>query len=196
MATFLVICQGIGLAAACGVRPFLPALLAGGLARGALGLDFDRTDYSFLESPIFLLAAAAGLVVVTVIERRRGAPALGPGAMAAAVGGVGIGMGALEFGGSLADVGEPAWPGLVGGLACAALTQAAVRNFFGRVVARLDREARAALVIYLEGLALAFAAVAVVLPPLSLVVVAVALVLLVRGRHRDQRKYAGLRVLR
>ena len=103
MATFLVICQGIGLAAACGVRPFLPALLAGGLAVGARGLDFDGTDYRFLESPIFLLAAAIGLVVVTVIERRRGAPALGPGALAAAVGGLGIGVGALEFAGSLAD---------------------------------------------------------------------------------------------
>jgi hypothetical protein len=32
METLLVICQGIGLAAACGVRPFLPALLAGALA--------------------------------------------------------------------------------------------------------------------------------------------------------------------
>jgi hypothetical protein len=196
MATFLVICQGIGLAAACGVRPFLPVLLAGALAGGARGLDFDGTGYSFLESPIFLLAAAVGLVVVTVIERMRGAPALGPGALAAAVGGVGIGVGALEFAGSLADEGKAAWPGLVAGLGCAALAQAAARNFFGRVAARLDREARAALVIYLEGVALGVAAVAVLVPPVSLLVLAAAAVLLVRGRRRDERKYAGLRVLR
>jgi hypothetical protein len=61
---------------------------------------------------------------------------------------------------------------------------------------RLDREARAALVIYLEGLALAIAALAILLPPVSLVVVGAAVVLLLRGRRRDQRKYAGLRVLR
>ena len=61
--------------------------------------------------------------------------------------------------GYLATLG--AYAGLVGGLACAALTQAAARNFFGRVVARLDREARAALVIYLEGLALGWTLVRV-----------------------------------
>ena len=196
MATFLVICQGVGLAAACGVRPFLPVLLAGALAAGARGLDFDGTGYRFLESPVFLLATVVGLLVVTVIERRRGAPALGPGALAAVVGGVGIGVGALEFAGSLADEGKLAWPGLVAGLACAALAQAAARNFFGRVAARLDPEARAALIIYLEGLALALAAVAVLVPPLSLIALATAVVLLVRGRRRDERKYAGLRVLR
>jgi len=196
MATFLVICQGIGLAAACGVRPFLPVLLAGALAAGARGLDFDGTGYRFLESPVFLLATVVGLLVVTVIERRRGAPALGPGALAAVVGGVGIGVGALEFAGSLADEGKLAWPGLVAGLACAALAQAAARNFFGRVAARLDPEARAALIIYLEGLALALAAAAVLVPPLSLIALATAVVLLVRGRRRDERKYAGLRVLR
>ena len=34
---------------ACG--PFLPPLLAGALARGDVGIDFDGTDWSFLESP-------------------------------------------------------------------------------------------------------------------------------------------------
>ena len=48
---FLVICQGIGLATAAGVRPFLPALLAGALAGADSGLDFDGTDFSFLERP-------------------------------------------------------------------------------------------------------------------------------------------------
>lgn len=196
MDTFLVICQGAGLAAACGVRPFLPVLLAGALAGGARGLDFDGTDYAFLERPAFMLAAAIGLVVVTVIERRRGGPALGPGALAATVGGVSIGVGALEFAGSLADEGRLAWPGLVAGVACAALAQAAARNLFGRAAARLDSEARAALVIYLEGLALALAAAAVLVPPVSLLALAAAVVLLVRGRRRDERKYAGLRILR
>ena len=41
--------QGVGIAAAVGVRPFLPALLAGALAAGDLGIDFDGTDCAFLE---------------------------------------------------------------------------------------------------------------------------------------------------
>src|ERR671916_839159 len=51
--------QGAGLAGASGVRPFLPPLLAGALARADAGIDFDGTDLSFLESPWFLLAVLA-----------------------------------------------------------------------------------------------------------------------------------------
>src|SRR5256885_14801973 len=53
--------QGVGLAAAIGIRPFLPTLLAGALAAGNAGLDFDHTDFRFLEKWPFLLAV---LVVV------------------------------------------------------------------------------------------------------------------------------------
>jgi LysM repeat protein len=63
MSLFMDIGQGAGLSGASGVRPFLPALLAGGLARGDTGLDFDGTSFSFLESPYFLLA----VLVVGVI---------------------------------------------------------------------------------------------------------------------------------
>ncbi len=196
MATFLVICQGIGLAAACGMRPFLPALLAGGLAGADRAVDFDGTPYAFLERPLFLLGVVVVLVVVTVAERRRRRPAVDAGTLTAALAGIAIGLGALEFAGSLADEGHPAWPGLLGGLASAALAQAAARNFFARVAARLDEEARSALPVYLEMASLALAAAALLLPPLSLVGVATLAVLLVRGRRRDDRKYAGLRVLR
>ena len=48
----LDILQGLGLASATGLRPFLPALLAGALASGDVGLDFDGTAFAFLESPI------------------------------------------------------------------------------------------------------------------------------------------------
>ena len=41
--------QGLGIAAAIGIRPFLPTLLAGALAAADLGLDFESTDFSFLE---------------------------------------------------------------------------------------------------------------------------------------------------
>src|SRR5919109_580253 len=41
--------QGAGIAAAIGIRPFLPVVLVGLLAVGDLGLDFDGTDWAFLE---------------------------------------------------------------------------------------------------------------------------------------------------
>ncbi|HEY6779477.1 MAG TPA: DUF4126 family protein [Thermoleophilaceae bacterium] len=67
MSLFVDIGQGVGLAGATGVRPYLPPLLAGAMARGDVAIDFDGTDWSFLESPAFLgvvlaLAAAAYLL--------------------------------------------------------------------------------------------------------------------------------------
>jgi hypothetical protein len=41
MKLVLDILQGMGLASATGLRPFLPALLAGALATEDLGVDFD-----------------------------------------------------------------------------------------------------------------------------------------------------------
>ena len=68
---FLDITQGMGLAGAAGVRPFLPALLSGALARADLGLDFEHTRYAFLESTWFLVAVVVLLIITVVIERRR-----------------------------------------------------------------------------------------------------------------------------
>src|SRR3954453_3851650 len=64
--------QGAGLAAAIGIRPFLPVLLAGALAAENLGLDFDGTDFSFLEGPIFLLAIVVLLAAFDLVQRRVG----------------------------------------------------------------------------------------------------------------------------
>ena len=50
MDLLLDLLQGVGIAAAVGIRPFLPVLLVGALASADLGLDFDGTDFSFLES--------------------------------------------------------------------------------------------------------------------------------------------------
>ena len=63
--------QGVGIAAAVGIRPFLPVLLAGALASGDLGLDFDGTDFAFLESWPFLLAAVLGVGRRSVYARAR-----------------------------------------------------------------------------------------------------------------------------
>src|SRR5918997_6078439 len=69
MSLFLDIGTGAGLASASGVRPYLPPLLAGGLARGDIGIDFDGTDLSFLESVPFLAAVVALGVVTYLVER-------------------------------------------------------------------------------------------------------------------------------
>ncbi len=53
---FVDIGQGAGLAGATGVRPFLPPLLAGGLARNDTGINFSGSEFAFLESTGFLLA--------------------------------------------------------------------------------------------------------------------------------------------
>src|SRR3712207_8249276 len=69
MSVFLDTTTGIGLASATGVRPYLPPLLAGALARGDTGIDFDGTDWSFLESTWFLLLPVALGVVAYLAER-------------------------------------------------------------------------------------------------------------------------------
>jgi hypothetical protein len=195
MDTFLVISQGIGLAVACGVRPFLPAVLAGGLAASDTGLSYSGTDFSFLQSTPFLIAMVAALAVVLGYERRRpGSFQAGP--LAAGLAGVAIGLGALEFAASLQDEGHPAWPGILGGLICAAIAQAAARGVFAGAAQRLDEEARAAVPLFEEGAAVLVAALAIGVPPVSLVVLAALAALLARTRQRAGRKYAGLRILR
>ena len=94
----LDILQGMGVSTATGVRPLVPTLLVGALATNDLARDFDHTDFAFLESPWFLLAIAVALVVTTVLRSRFETPA-----GEAALGGIGMGLGALLFAGTLAD---------------------------------------------------------------------------------------------
>ena len=192
----LAIAQGIGLALACGIRPFLPALLAGALASADLGVNFGGTDFAFLERSWFLLAVVVVLVLVVTLERRRGSAAIAAGPVGAAVAGVGIGLGALLCAGSMADVSGTWWPGIPIGLACAVVGQATARGVLAGAGARLDAAARGALPVYADGASLVLAALAVALPPLSVVALVLCLLLLVRRRRRAGEKYAGLRVLR
>ena len=62
--------QGIGIAAAVGIRPFLPALAVGALAAGDAQIHFNGTDFAFLQSPGFLLALVVGAFVLALVERR------------------------------------------------------------------------------------------------------------------------------
>ena len=193
---FLAICLGIGLALAVGLRPFLPALLVGALARGDVGIDFEHTDVSFLEKPAFLLALVIGVILLGFAERRLGPERVSSGPIGAAVAGIGLALGALLFGGALQDDGYVLWPGLVGGLACAALAETTTRAFFASARRRLDADAAMALPLYAEGSALLLAGLSVLLPPVSLVALAFLVWLLLGQRRREGSKYAGLRILR
>jgi len=196
MTLFFDICLGIGVALAVGLRPFLPALLVGALASGNAGIDFDHTDFSFLESPVFLVLLIVALVALVVAERRLGQDKVESGAPGAILAGIALGLGACLFAGSLADDGYTWWPGLVAGVLCAALALATARLFFARIRRRLDREAVVALPAYAEGAGLILAGLSVLAPPVGLVGLAFLAWLLVGQRRREGQKYAGLRILR
>jgi uncharacterized protein DUF4126 len=191
VSVFLDTTTGIGLAGATGVRPYLPPLLAGGLARADTGIDFDGTDWRFLESTGFLLAVLAVGVGAYLLERAE----LGrPVEMLSGV--VGIVLGALLFAGALADGGSAAWPGLVAGPLCALLGWLAVGGLVERARQRLEGGAAALLSAYADAVALLLAAIAIFVPPASLLAIAAFLALLFGGRRREGEKYAGLRILR
>jgi hypothetical protein len=187
----LDILQGMGVSAATGVRPFLPTLLVGALAADDLGVNFDGTDFAFLESPWFLLAIAVALVV-TMLQRTRFENPTGE----AVLGGIGLGLGALLFAGTLADHRSTWWPGIIGGLLCAFIAQQGTRSLMTRTRARLDAEAAGTLFLYAEGAALVIAGLSVLVPPVSILVIAFFLWLRFGGRRREGEKYAGLRILK
>jgi hypothetical protein len=186
------ILQGSGLAGAAGVRPFLPALVAGALASANVGIDYEGTSFAFLEQPGWLLALVVALIAVVVLSRREAAAAT----LESATQGIGIGLGALLFAATLADNTDLWWPGLLAGGLCAALAAAATRSLTTRVRARLDDEARAALPVYLEGTAVLLAGLAVVAAPVSVLALGFFAFLLRGGKRRAGEKYAGLRILR
>lgn len=199
MCLFFDIGTGAGLAGATGVRPFLPPLLAGTLARGDAGIDFEGTDWSFLESPGFLFGLLVLVVLAYAAERsgsNRAPPAGDRSALAIAEGVIGLVLGALLFAGAMADGGEESWIGLVAGPVCAALGWLAVGGLLDRARARLQGGAATLLGVYAEVAALLIAAAAIFLPPVSYLVLVAFVVLLFGGRRREGQKYAGLRVLR
>jgi hypothetical protein len=204
--TFFYIGLGAGLAAACGLRPFLPVLLAGALgSAGALGVGFARGHYRFLQSGWWLLAVVVALLLAYALQLLGGlAPTPDPGAervrpqpLAAALTGLGYATGALLFAGTLAAHGDAWWPGVLGGLAAAGLAQRAAGPVIAGARSRLpDRSAREALMLYLDAASLLLAALVAMLHPLGYVALALLAWLLVRLRSRSDAKYAGLRVLR
>jgi hypothetical protein len=204
--TFFYIGLGAGLAAACGLRPFLPLMLAGALgSAGALGVGFAHTHYGFLQSAWWLLVVVVALVLAYALQLLfELAPTIDPDErlrradpLAASLAGLGLGAGAMLFAGTLAAHGDVSWPGLLGGIAAAGLAQRASGPVIVRARARLpDRAAREAVTVYLDGASLLLAVLVALLHPLGYVALALLAWFVWRMRARVGAKYAGLRILR
>ena len=187
--------QGIGIAAAVGIRPFLPALAVGALAAGDVEINFDHTGFSFLERPLFLLIMVAGVVVMSLLERRTAGQ---PSNRLVQYGLVAIALvlGALLFGASIDRSHHPAVIGIIAGVICAGVGLVATQPLLARVRSRLDRDAVGALPLIVEAAATVGAALSVLAPPIGIILLAALVWLLVAGRGRGEQKYAGLRILR
>jgi hypothetical protein len=186
--------QGAGIAAAIGIRPFLPVLLAGALASADIGLDFDGTDFVFMEEWPFLLGVLILVAITDFATRRRANLETGPVVWLLLT--IAVVLGALQGAASLADNDYAVVPGIVAGAAAATLGFFAARSLFGRVRRRLDPEAQSVLPLYGEGAALGAAGASILFPPLAILVIAGLAWLLAGGRRREGEKYAGLRILR
>jgi hypothetical protein len=203
MSLFVDIGTGAGLASATGIRPYLPPLLAGGLARGDIGIDFDGTGLWWLESPAFLAGVVAVGVIAFLVERSAanrassdiGGP-IGRGRAEILSGLTGVALGTLLFAGALLDNGQPSWIGLVFGPLCVALAWVAVGGLVERVRARLEPDQAALVNAYADMAALILAAIAILVPPLAYLAFPGFVVLLLGRRRREGEKYAGLRILR
>lgn len=201
---FFYIGLGIGLAAACGLRPFLPVLLAGALGSAkVLGVSFPNNPYHFLQAGWWLLVVVVVLVLAYAAQLLLGlAPFMDPrtrrgSSLAAAIAGLSLGAGGVLFAGTLCAHGDKWWPGLVGGIVVAALAQRATGPVVLRARNRLpDRAAREALSLYLDAAALVAAGLVALLHPLGYVLLAAIAWFAWRGRARGDEKYAGLRILR
>ena len=143
------------------LAPLPAVLLAGALgSAGALGVGFTR-PLRFPEAGWWLLVVAVVFVLrlrccslcASTQERfqaRRSHPRSSPATRLAA--------GALLFAGTLAAHGDAWWPGLIGGIAAAALGPARVGPVVLGARSRLpDRAAREALTVYLDAAALLLA---------------------------------------
>lgn len=173
------------------MRPFLPPLLAGALAGGDIVLDYERSSFAFLESPVFLAAVLVLAVIVYAVERAGASRALEVMLPVA-----GLALGALLFAGALAAGGAAAWPGLLLGALCAALAYVAVARLLARARRRTEGSAAGLFAVYGDLVALVLAAVSIFVPPVAFLALAAFVVLAVRSRSERDRKYEGLRILR
>lgn len=171
------------------MRPFLPPLLAGALARGDHAIDYDGTSYAFLESSSFL-AFVLALAVASYVAERSGANTARYMLVTAAV------LGALMFAGSLEAEGREGWWGLPLGLLIAALSRLALGGLLERTRQRLEENARTLLPVLADFLSLVMAFASLLFGVLGFLVFLTILPLLRSAGAGDDEKYAGLRILK
>jgi hypothetical protein len=197
--------QGIGIAAAVGIRPFLPGLVAGALAAGDIELSFHHTHFDFLQRPLFLFIMVVGIALLGLLERRtvatgttagKAGTTADPRITTALLAVCAIVIGALFGGGAVARSHHPAWIGIAAGIVCAGIAIAATQPLLARVRGRLDAGSSALLPLLTDAGAGLAAALSIVAPPLGVIFVAALVWLLIAGRGRSEQKYAGLRILR
>src|SRR5437763_11249296 len=146
--------QGLGIAAAAGIRPFLPALVTGALAAGNIQIDFMGTNYAFLEGTPFLFAVLVASCVLAVAEWRWRSQADRRGVVMVLVV-ISLVMGAILFAGALSQDEHTVWPGWVAGALCALIGALATVPLMRRVLARLDAEAAGATALFADGTSIA-----------------------------------------
>lgn len=191
MTYLLDLLQGIGIAAAAGVSPFLPLAVAAVAGLAKLGANYEGTDFSVLQSPVVLVLSIL-LAVAAFVLRRRLETEAGERAMLA----LGMLFGAVVTAGTIADNSSTWWPGLIAGALAALVTGLGVRSLLRRTRARLDADSQTTLAVGATLGAVVVAILAVVLPPIGLIAVIIGAWLLIGGRRRESSKHAGLRVLR
>lgn len=187
----LDILQGIGVAAAAGVSPFLPLAVAAAAGLANLGADYDHTSFSFVESPVLLVLAVVLAILALVARKRLESPAAERVML-----GLGVIFGAVVTAATIADRSDTWWPGLIAGGLSALVVGVAVQALLRRTRARLEDEQRTLLSV---GGALGAGVVAllsVALPPVGIVAVAAGIWLFFGGRRQESTKHAGLRILR
>jgi hypothetical protein len=194
MDLFLAISQGIGTSLATGVRTFLVPLLVGALARGDVGVDFDGTEYEFLESTFWLALMLALVVGAWWLERSDVPVSAAAWAVASAA------IGGVLFAGSLAEEAYASEPGLFAGALVALIGYLAARVFLGgateRLSARGESGAARSLTVVVDIATLIFAALALLVSPVSYLGLVFCAWVLVVQRRRGAQKYEGLRILR
>jgi hypothetical protein len=194
--------QGTGLATTAGARPLLPVIVTGVMANQDAGVDFTGTDWSWMESWVFIGIVAAVFVGFWLLDRigtnklmrPKGRPpeAEPPYALLCAA------AGALLFAGSLADGGEASWPGLIGGALLGFVGYLALGRLFMRTNQRLQAAGDPGVVLGIgrDLGTIALTVLIVLTDVVGFLALAVALGLLLTGRGRGDEKYEGLRVLR
>jgi hypothetical protein len=193
--------QGSGLATNGGLRPLLPPIVVGVMARADAGIDLDGTDFSWMESWVFIGVLAALFIAGWLIDRsgtnlmrrKGGDPEAQPSypVLCAAAG-------ALLFAASLAAGDETSWPGLVAGALLGFVGYLALARLFMRANRRLAAAGDPGTLLGLgrDALTIALCVVVVLADVVGFLVVLAALVLLVTARRREDEKYEGLRILR